>query len=65
MTGRSPLRRRRSALDCRAISEEEEEEEEDDDDDDDEVTSSLLLSNIVLSNVSQTPLMFEYVLPLI
>jgi hypothetical protein len=28
MTGRSPLRRRRSALDCRAIEEEEEEEEE-------------------------------------
>jgi hypothetical protein len=27
MTGRSPLRRRRSALDCRAIEEEEEEEE--------------------------------------
>jgi hypothetical protein len=30
MTGRSPLRRRRSALDCRAIKEEEEEEEEED-----------------------------------
>jgi hypothetical protein len=28
MTGRSPLRRRRSALDCRPIEEEEEEEEE-------------------------------------
>jgi hypothetical protein len=28
ITGRSPLRRRRSALDCRAIEEEEEEEEE-------------------------------------
>jgi hypothetical protein len=28
MTGRSPLRRRRSTLDCRAIEEEEEEEEE-------------------------------------
>jgi hypothetical protein len=30
MTGRSPLWRRRSALDCRAIYEEEEEEEEED-----------------------------------
>jgi hypothetical protein len=29
VTGRSPLRRRRSSLDCRAIYEEEEEEEED------------------------------------
>jgi hypothetical protein len=28
MTGRSPLRRRRSSLDCRDIYEEEEEEEE-------------------------------------
>jgi hypothetical protein len=28
MTGRNPLKRRRSALDCRAISEEEEEEED-------------------------------------
>jgi hypothetical protein len=28
MTARRPLRRRRSALDCRAIEEEEEEEEE-------------------------------------
>ena len=37
LTGRRPLKRRRSALDCRAI-----EEEEDDDDDDDDKSGALM-----------------------
>jgi len=36
LTGRTPLKRRRFALDCSTVEDEEEEEEEDDDDDEEE-----------------------------